>query len=404
MTGWFSHRTRRRRLFPPSPIASLVGTVLVAWLLGCDRAEEPTSVPPRVSLSRSGVVRLTPEAVAAAGLEIQPVARGEFRLHRDFPGTVQPNENEMAEITALVRGRVVDVYVDVGQDVPAGTPLAQLDSSELALAQSSYLKARAKAYEAELAFERAWDLFHDRAISQAEFQKREAEVKSARAEAREAQARLRVLGMREDDIEHLDREQTIRSSVPIRAPFDGRVISRNIARGEVVETTHKLFAVADLSNVWVIANVPEKDVRLIRHGQPVEVRLTAYPQEVFHGTITYIGDVLDPATRTMRLRVVVPNPDRRLKPEMFAVVRIYTNTEPGVLSVPLSAVQRVQNDTMVFVRLDERSFEARSVKLGEESGEVVKVLDGLREGEPVVTKGAFLLKSELVKHQLEPAR
>lgn len=385
--------------------AGLVGTLLgLVVLSACGRESEEAAGTKAARAPASGIVRLTPEAVAGAGLEVRPVARGEFRLHKDFPGTVQPNENELAEITTMVRGRVVDVYVDVGQDVTAGAPLAQLDSSELALAQSSYLKARAKAHEAELAFERARDLFQGKAISQAEFQKREAEVKSARAEAREAQARLRVLGMREEDIERLDREQTLRSSVPIRAPFDGRVISRNITRGEVVETSHKLFSVANLSNVWVIANVPEKDVRLIHHGQPVEIRLTAYPQEVFDGTITYIGDVLDPATRTMRLRVVAPNPDRRLKPEMFAVVRIYTNAEPGVLSVPLAAVQRVQNDSVVFVRLDERSFEARPVKLGEESGEVVKVQDGLHEGEPVVTKGAFLLKSELVRHQLEPAR
>lgn len=393
MRGW-------RRLINTHLGAVAVGGLLLA----CGRESEEAAGTKPVPAPATGIVRLTPEAVVSAGLEVRPVTRGEFRLHKDFPGTAQPNENELAEITTLVRGRVVDVYVDVGQDVAAGAPLAQLESGELALAQSTYLKARARAHEAELAFERARDLFQGKAISLAEFQRREAEVKSARAEAREAQARLRVLGMREEDIERLDREQMIRSSVPIRAPFDGCVISRNLTRGEVLEISHKMFAVANLSNVWVIANVPEKDVRLIHQGQPVEIRPTAYPQEVFHGTITDIGDVLDPATRTMRLRVVALNPDRRLKPEMFAVVRVYTDTESGVLRVPLAAVQRVQNGSVVFVRLDEQRFEARPVTLGEESGEAVRVLDGLREGEPVVINGAFLLKSELVKHQLEPAR
>jgi cobalt-zinc-cadmium efflux system membrane fusion protein len=382
-----------------------VSVLVVGASVACDKGDDEATDPkPAVTASRHDVVRLTPESVAGAGIEVQPVSRGEFRLHRDFPGTVQPNENELAEITALVRGRVVDVFVDMGQDVKAGMPLAQLDSSELGLAQASHLKASARLHESELAFERAQDLFQHKAISQAEFQKREADVKSVRAEAREARSRLEVLGMRPDEIQRLDREQTIRSSVPIRAPFEGRVIMRNITRGEVLEISHKMFSIADLSDVWVMANIPEKDVRFVHPRQTVEVRATAYPHEVFHGTITYIGDVLDPATRTMKLRVVVPNPDRRLKPEMFAAVRLYTQTESGVLALPIAAVQRVQNQPVVFVRLDDRSFEARSVKLGDESGDVVKLLDGLREGEPIVTKGSFTLKSELVKHQLEPAR
>jgi cobalt-zinc-cadmium efflux system membrane fusion protein len=170
-----------------------------------------------------------------------------------------------------------------------------------------------------------------------------------------------------------------------------------------VETSHELFTEADLTDVWVIANVPEKDVRFIRRDQIVDVLLPAYPHETFQGKISYVGDVLDPATRTMKARVVVPNPDRRLKPEMFATVRVYADPEAALL-IPAGAVQRDRGEAVVFVQLDPQRFERRPVKLGEESREMVKVLDGLQESDRVVTKGAFVLKSEALEHQLEPAR
>jgi cobalt-zinc-cadmium efflux system membrane fusion protein len=385
--------------------AGLAAAVLILGVVaGCSREQEGSKDPHAAPGAESaGIVRLNPEAAAAAGIEVSQVVRGEFRMHRDFPGTVQPNKNKLAEVTTLVRGRAVDVYVDVGQDVKGGALLARLYSSELGLAQSSYLKANAKLREAELVFERARDLFKDKAVSQAEFQKREAELHAQRAEAREARDRLMLLGMHDADVQRLDREQTISSYVPIQAPFTGRVIARNLAKGEVVETSHELFTVADLTDVWVIANVPEKDVRFIRRDQIVDVLLPAYPHETFQGKISYVGDVLDPATRTMKARVVVPNPDRRLKPEMFATVRVYADPEAALL-IPAGAVQRDRGEAVVFVQLDPQRFERRPVKLGEESREMVKVLDGLQESDRVVTKGAFVLKSEALEHQLEPAR
>ncbi len=395
-----------------SEVAGREPVLAVAWLLymvigvtmGCNKAPDEASGAKQVATSaRSGIVRLTPEAVAGAEIEVRPVVRGEFRTHRDFPGTVQPNQNTLAEITPLVRGRVTDVYVDVGQEVKGGTSLARLYSSELGRAQSSYLKARAKLHEAELAFKRSRELLDDGAVSLAEFQRREAELLAVRAEAREARDRLEVLGLREQDIHRLDREHIIRSYVPIQAPFTGRVIARNLTKGEVVETNHKLFTVADLSMVWVVANVPEKDIPYIHRAadrdRPVEILLSAYPHESFQGHITYVSDALDPATRTMQIRVEVPNPEGRLKPEMFASVRIFSDPEPNVLTVPSTAVLQDKGEAVVFVQLDPQQFERRAVKLDSESGDLLKVRDGLREGDLVVVRGSFVLKSELAHQQ-----
>lgn len=372
-------------------------------LAACEKTpDQAPEVKKAVEAETSGLLRLTPEELARTPIEVAAVARGQSSLPRTFPATVQSNENELAEVTTLTRGRVVKVHVDVGQDVKKDTLLAVLHSSDLGVAEGAYLKAKAKLHEAELVYERARDLYEHKAVSLAELQRREAEMKTARAEARETYNRLELLGVPREEVDRLDRQHTIKADVPLRAPFDGRVIMRNITRGEVVETQQRLFTVADLSDVWVVGNVPEKDVEFIRKDQKVDVIVSAYPHAIFPGTITYIGDVLDPATRTMRLRVTVPNADRLLKPEMFATVRVYAASTPNALTVPLEAVQNGPTGKMVFVRRGANEFEVRTVKVGSEQGEVVTVLDGVSDGEQVVTKGSFVLKSELERHKIEP--
>jgi membrane fusion protein, heavy metal efflux system len=389
----------------------------MAWLAllmltsGCNSAAEESAGQKASQKPReTGLVTLTQDEIRSGAIVIQPVIRGEFKVHRDFPATVVPDHRTTADITTLVRGRVVDVYADLGQQVKADDLLAILYSSDLGMAQSAYVKAGAKLFVAERAYERAKMLLQEKVIGLAESQRRQGDMLSLRAEKRETEDRLRQLGMTEEQIMRLNKDHKILSYVPITAPFDGRVIARNLTKGEVVEVTEKLFTVADLSEVLVMANIPEKDIPFIRADagssdksgveQLVDVLLTAYPGEVFHGKITYVGDVLDPATRTMKLRLEVPNPHRKLKPEMYATIRVHSMPEPGVLMVPEAAVQRERDRRFVFVQRDARTFEARDIQLGDSNGEVVKVLDGLLEGEPVVVKGAYVLKSELLSDQI----
>lgn len=366
-------------------------------IFSADKVSEPSHTPEPIN----GIIHLTAEKVASAGLEIRMVSRGEFQSHRDFPGTVVPNQHALAEVTALVRGRVLDVYADLGQQVQTGTVLAMLYSEELGMAQSAYLKADARLYVAEQAYERAKYLVDQKVLAIAEAQRRKGEMLTLRAEKREQRDRLRLYGMSDEQIRRLNRDDEIRSQVPIVAPFDSRVIGRNLTKGEVVETTEKLFTVADLSEVWVLAKIPEKDIQFIHSDdQSVEVLIKTYPDQIFHGAITYVGDVLDVATRTMNLRLELSNQDKKLKPEMFATVRIYSDPELNVLAIPEAAVQRDQDRQFVFVQADAQSFEARDVTLGESNGQQVKILAGLQEGEPIVVKGAFVLKSHLLGEQL----
>ncbi|MCC6967914.1 MAG: efflux RND transporter periplasmic adaptor subunit [Nitrospira sp.] len=412
MTYRVTSLTCEFRRQPPPSVSSLrlagLGLLLMSLLVaetGCDR--DPVVSPPAVkpaNRAADGTVQLTASEIARAGIQVLKVTKEPFVLHREFPATVQANENELAEVTTLIRGRVVDVLVDAGKDVKKGERLALLDSTDLGMAEGLYLKAAARQHEAQLAHERAANLHEHRAISMAELQRREAEMKTAQAEAREARHRLTLLGVPGQEIQRLERERTIRSDIAIRAPFAGRVIMRNITRGEVMETSRNCFTIADLSDVWVIASVPEKDVQFIRPNQTVHVVVPAYPHSLFSGRMTYISDVLDPATRTMRIRVTVPNPARALKPEMFAMVRVDASPQPAVLAVPLAAVQQDGAGKVVFVRQGEDRFEPRRVQLGGEQDGQVIVLEGLREGEDVVVKGAFAIKSERDIHKVEPTQ
>ena len=382
----------------------LLMLTVMTCLAGCgNNPQESSSATPPPSRIPSGLLYLTPEEVSRTSIEVMPVARGQFRLVREFPATIRANGNELAEVTTLIRGRVVKVQVDVGADVKKGDLLALLHSTDLGLAEGAYLKASARLYEADLSYKRAKDLYEHRAVSLGELQRREAAMRTASAESREVQSQLDLLGVPRQEVERLDREHTIKADVPLRAPFDGRVIMRNITRGEVVETQQKCFTVADLSDVWVMAAVPEKDMEYIQKGHTVDIVAAAYPHALFAGTITYVGDVLDSATRTLPVRVTARNPDKRLKPEMFAIVRIRATPDADTLTVPLSAVQNGPTGKVVFVQRTPFEFEPRTVRLGAEYGDVAAVLDGVQAGEPVVTKGSFVLKSEMERHKIEPA-
>lgn len=357
----------------------------------------------QATIQNPDTLTLSDGVLEQSGITVETVAQATFQTHRDFPGTIKPNQNALAEITALVRGRVAEVDADLGMNVLAGERLALLYSKELGMAQSGFLKAHAKLHVAEQAFSRALFLLKEKVIGKGEFQRREGDLVSARAEAKEAHNQLKLLGMTDKDIAEVKRTQEIRSYVPIVAPFAGRVIQRNVTAGEVVETMDKLFTVADLTKVWVLADVPEKDIGFVQHrgldSGSVDIQVSAYPGESFQGKLAYMGDVLDPSTRTMRVRVEVPNLDNRLKPEMFATVRVFSKPEPNAIVIPKMAVQQDRGESVVFVRLSPQQFGRRVIKIAERNSDKVHVRSGLNEGEEVVVDGAYVLKSELASRQ-----
>jgi cobalt-zinc-cadmium efflux system membrane fusion protein len=387
----------------------LMGLLTVVILVyGCEAGSKDTSseAPQKAASGDTrNTVSLNENAMAESGIRVEPVRRQLFRSHRNFPGTIELNQRKTANLTTLVRGRAIHIDADLGQEVHPGMVLATLDSREFGEAQSAYLKAKAILYVITRAHERAQALLKEDIISVAEGQRREGEMVRAQAETREAYQRLRLMGMSDAQIKDLAQSRSIRSRLHITAPFHGFVIARNIVVGEVVETTETLFVVSDLSRVWVIADVPEQDVPFLPakgtlRAESVEVRLPSYPDVVFRGPITYVGNVVDPRTRTLRVRLELPNPDFKLKAEMYATIRLYSEPEQDVLVVPQAAVQNRQEKRFVFIQSGPATFEVRWVETGESNDEVMTIVEGLQEGDYIVTRNAFTLKSEIFGDQV----
>ena len=317
-------------------------------------------------------------------------------------GKILPNENRLAHLSPRVPGRIVAVNVNLGDRVRSGDRLLLLDSPAFGEAQLAYRKRRTAMRVAEKALERAKALLAEGAVGVSEYQRREADHENAKAELYEAEEKLHLLGMAEREIERLATETLPHAEVAqvfLRAPFSGEIIERNATVGEVVDPNKTLFAVADLSTVWVRADFPEQQVEKLKTGLAVEVRVSAYPETVFHGAITYVGAVIDPATRTVMARSEISNLDRRLRPEMFAEVTLLAQEE-SVLTIPRAAVQQVGSRTIVFLARGPRRFESREVKIGESSTDYIEVKAGLKEGDEVVTQGSYALKSEALREQM----
>jgi cobalt-zinc-cadmium efflux system membrane fusion protein len=377
----------------------LLAAVLVLW--GCKGEQGTEAKPAPPGKSKPPFVQLSPLAIKEGGLEFETVQTQPHRAMLRVPGEVKADQTRLVDVSPLVPGRVIEVNVVVGDRVRPGQILARVDSTELGLAQSEYLKAQARLAVAERALERAHQLLEAKVIGSGEYQRREGETLVARAEHRAAADRLMLLGMKQAEMGLLAREQRINSKAAIRSPLEGTVIKRNVTTGEVIDSKTVLFVITDLRRLWVLADVHEKDIPKVQLGQLVEIEVTPYPDEKFRGVILHVGEVIEPATRTVKVRSEVPNPDGRLKPEMFATIAIETTAEERVLSIPSSAVQKDKGRDLVFVQTAPDRFEAREVTVGSAVQDRVPVLKGLVEGEKIVTKGAFTLKSELNRSEME---
>ena len=381
--------------------------LIVTAHLSCQARQEdvPKPSPPAATVlpSESGILELPEGSPTFAHFQTERVALHPIRATlKAQAGKILANENRLAHLSARVPGRIVAVYADLGDRVKEGGRLLLLDSPAFGEAQLDYRKPRNALGVTEKSLERAQALLDRGAIGAGEQQRREADYENARADVHEAEEKLHLLGMTEREIQRLAAKTLPHAEVAqvsLRAPFRGEVIERNATIGEVVDPNKTLFTVADLSTVWVRADFPEQQAGRLKTGLAIEVRVSAYPDATFRGTITYVGAVIDPATRTVMARADVSNPDGRLRPEMFAEILLVTE-ERSVLSVPRAAVQQIGNRPIAFVVQGPRRFESRELTLGQTSTEYVQIVTGLAAGDEVVTQGSYALKSAYLRGQL----
>ncbi len=333
-------------------------------------------------------------------LRIVPVGHAELRDSLRVPARVDLDQHRLARIGATVTGRIVETKAWIGQTVKKGDTLAILNSTELGMAQAGYLKAASQVNLRELAVSRARRLLESDVIAAAELLEREGMLREAEVDLRAASDQLRVMGMNEMDIARLARDKSIYSFTPIVASLSGVVIERNVTVGQVVQPSDALFTVADLSHVWLVAELPEQQAHWARLGDEANADIAALQDENLSGKLIYVADLVNPETRTVTVRMDLPNPQRILKPHMLATLLI-RKQGADYLVLPDSAVIRDDNKDHVFVQIAQDKFMLRPVQLGEDEGGIRPVINGLKAGEKVVTDGGFHLNNERMRKELE---
>jgi membrane fusion protein, heavy metal efflux system len=317
-------------------------------------------------------------------LTIEPVVTKEVQRNLTLPAAVEADPARLAKVLPPLAGRITQLKVQLGEQVASGQPLAVLDSPDLGTAYADYDRGKATVALAIKSRDRLRELVKGSAISIKELQQAETDYLTAEAEKQRAEARLRQVGV---DPETQSKSRT----VTIVAPVSGSIIDLAVAPGAYWnDTTAPLMTVADLSTIWVTANVPEKDTARIAQGQAAEIVFPAYPGEVFQGKVLFVSNVLDPDTRRTKVRIALPNPGIRLKPGMFANVTFFAPKQ-SVVVVPTTAIVLKDELNQVYMEVAPWAFEARPVEIGFQQGNDVVVRGGLKAGERVVVKGGVLL-------------
>ena len=341
-----------------------------------------------------GKLKLSPSERELAKLAVEPLRPQAVPAQLVLTATIRANQDRIAHVAPRVPARVVGVSANLGDSVRAGQPLAQLDSIELGEAHAAYAQARSQLAVATADFERAKRLRADEIVPEKELIRARSEFEKAQATARAATDKLKLL-----DATHSDNESGPNSIFAVKAPFKGTIIEKQAVLGELAQPDKSMFTVADLSTVWIEANVFEKDLDRVAIGAPATVTVVAYPGRTFAGKVTYIASTVDKESRAVLARVEVPNPDGRLKPEMFATAAIATGGTEKLVTLPQAAVMIVNGQPTAFVE-EGGEFEPRTIDLGDRVGDRVVVKSGLREGEQVVVDGAYALKARMLKSQI----
>jgi membrane fusion protein, heavy metal efflux system len=364
-------------------------------------------------------VKLTSLAVRANDIQVRAAKSEVLKGTLVVPARVSVNAERVAHVGTAVSGRVTGLNTRVGAAVKSGEPLLVIDSPDLGRVQAEYLQKRIAASSAattaslaQSSYERAKKLFDERqGTSLNEVQKREAEFKAAQAEAATAKQsaiaalnELLFLGMTPEEVKEFETSGKLNPRAALRSPIDGQVTELHATLGErVTPETESILTVSDLKTLWVLADVPESRLREVTKGAKATVTVAAHPEREFEGTLALVSSELDPATRTVRVRIVVDNREELLLPGMFASTEISVSpvegSEEPVISVVEEAVQTVEGEQAVFVPVpgEENTFAKRQVATGKPIGGKVPIFAGLKEGEKYVSRGSFILKAELGK-------
>ncbi len=408
----------RQRIYLMLGIGLVIGVVfglVVSGTLGRPLAPGRESAP--TGESRTVTARpsqpdpnvVTVDAEQARRLKIAPVELWEFRDERTAVGRIAFNDERTTAIFAPFQGRVLRLIAKVGDRLNPGSPLIVIDSPDLVQANADLISASVAARKAEnqvnlaervarrqkLLYEAGAGAFKDLEQAASDFLNAQNDLKTAQGQVTAARNRLRApFGKTESEIAKIEETHQVDRVAEIFSPIAGTVTARKVTPGQFVraDNTDPMFSVGDLSSMWLIANVAEIDIPLVKVGQEVAVRVMAYPGDVFRARITYVGASVDPAVRRLTVRAEISNPDGKLKPDMFASFRILTGTPTRSARLPAGAIVREGDGTMtVWVTADGTRLVKRTVKVGLQQDGFAQIVEGLRAQELVATESALFL-------------
>jgi cobalt-zinc-cadmium efflux system membrane fusion protein len=343
-------------------------------------------------------VSMTLETQKEFGVVVATAGKERLADAISVTGKVEVNSDRIAHVSPRISGKITSVKALLGDSVASGQMLVMLDSVELDEAINRYRQSKAKLSLAKNNLDRINALVEKKIAARKEIHQADTDYQVTSSELYADKERLVLYGLSLADLDGSDHKRQL---LPVRSPIGGVITEKYAIVGELADPTKNLYTVADLSSVWVMVDINEKDLAKVRKGQEAIVRVGAFPDLNFPGRISHIADVVDDATRTVKARIEVQNTGRKLKPEMFASVEVALPADmPPVLAVPEDALQDMEGKKVVFVTENGTEFEPRPLELGRASGGQVEVTGGLKEGERYAVKGGFLLKSELKKGEL----
>lgn len=382
---------KKRYSFPYGRVLSaLVVFALLAFMLACSSSSQGTDPKPdSAAADDPGEFSVPQEQLSH--LQIVTVQPTSIARTLSLTGTVAFNGFSTTPVVSQVGGPVTRIVVTPGENVRRGQPLLYVASPDYSQLLANYLKARDAFQLADKNYVRSKDLYDHHAIAERDLQTAESGRSQAQADLGAAEQSLRIVGIRNPDAVV---GRPVSSDVPVFAPISGEAVERLVGPGQVIQAgSTQVFTISNMSTVWVLANVYQKDLPYVHVGDPVTITTDAYPDTEFNGKISYIAAALDPNTRTLQARIDVKNPEEKLKKDMYVVANVKAGAISKALTVPASAVLRdAENQPFVYAVAGNNQFARRSVTIGENSGSQIQVLSGLTAGDRVVGDGSLFLQ------------
>jgi cobalt-zinc-cadmium efflux system membrane fusion protein len=365
------------------------GALGLGW--GASRLHAAQPVAAGGSSGNAHEVRLS--SAQLASLTVDPVATLGFRSEEIADGRIALNSDTTTQVFSPYSGRVTRVIAGIGEHVKRGAPLFSIEASEFSQTESDLLNALSQLKLARIGEERRHAAFDSKGGSLQDWQQAQADLSAAQTALESVRNRLRIFGESDEQIAALEHAKVPNPVTYVTAPIDGVVTDRQVGPGQYLQagSSTPLYTIGDLSTVWLVADVREVDAPLIELGQDVEVRVLALPGKVFRAKLTAVAAAVDPVSRRVAVRATIPNVDGKLKPQMFANFSIITSGATDALAVPEEAVVREGESARVWVVQGNNDLALRRIQTGRISNGMVEVLDGLKAGEKVVTRGSLFI-------------